>query len=1032
MPFNENSRVKIPALIHLTRQGYTYISLKGQKIDPTTNIFIDIFHQSLNKINETYYNRDSAILIMEFLSQSLLSGKLISEIKESLEPDNLGETFYRYLQEGIPVEGIPDKIKLIDFKNPQNNSFHVVTELTYKNGEDEFRPDITLLINGMPLVFIEVKKPNNTEGIIAEHRRMEARSTNKKFRKFINITQIMVFSNNMEYDDNDTEPIQGAYYASCNYHKIFFNHFREDDTEFLKKELPKNAEAIEFILKDANLVSIKDTPEFITNSKPDTPTHRMLTSLFTHSRFLFLLQYGIAYVEKRDKDGLSTLEKHIMRYPQFFASKAIERTIDKTLKTNAAPAKGVIWHTQGSGKTALAYYSVKYLKDFFQQHEKIARFYFIVDRLDLLTQASNEFAARRLHVEQVNSKDDFIKNIKTIGSADNTGEDTITVVNIQKFSEESIARQADYNVQIQRVYFLDEAHRSYNPKGSFLSNLMASDRNAIIIALTGTPLIGKTEEKPGKPSVSYNTKNVFGDYIHKYYYNLSIADGYTLKLLREGIETSYRTKLREVLDSLDTEKGSLNKKEVYAHPKYVKTLTEYIVEDFNKTRTRLLDDTIGAMIVCDSSEQARRIFSELQKFPKLTKALILHDEDDKDTRHAEQDDFKKNKLDILVVFNMLLTGFDAPRLKKLYMVRIVREHNLLQALTRVNRPYKNFHYGYVVDFADIREEFDKTNKAYFNELQEELGDEFKNYQQMFLNQEEIENALIAIKNKLFSYPTDNLEQFSQTISEIDSKQELIDLRQVLSTYKELFNIAKLQGFEELTGKFDLDQIAKLYSEVDRHIQLLTLKENLSNGEDNSAILNLALDTIEFQFKKISEEELIIADKFRSSMERARFELHRSLDPKDHEYITLFEELKRVLAKKNIEEFTASEMNTAIEELEQIRKKAIAKNAKDSVLCSKYENDPKFMRVHKRLKETPPPPADDISLNKLLLFIKHEADTIILNNQNILNNEDYFMQNLQPLIIKSCKEEAVKVNLEIIKNISLLISNEYLSERRWAS
>lgn len=92
-----------------------------------------------------------------------------------------------------------------------------------------------------------------------------------------------------------------------------------------------------------------------------------------------------------------------MRYPQFFATKAIEN------KLNAGVKNGIIWHTQGSGKTALAYYNVRYLTDYYQKHGTIAKFYFIVDRLDLLTQAANEFRARGLHVEEVNSKDDFIK-----------------------------------------------------------------------------------------------------------------------------------------------------------------------------------------------------------------------------------------------------------------------------------------------------------------------------------------------------------------------------------------------------------------------------------------------------------------------------------------------------------------------------------------------------------------------------------------------------------------------------------------------
>ena len=102
---------------------------------------------------------------------------------------------------------------------------------------------------------------------------------------------------------------------------------------------------------------------------------------------------------------------------------------------NAGVKNGIIWHTQGSGKTALAYYNVRYLTDYYQKHGTIAKFYFIVDRLDLLTQAANEFRARGLHVEEINSKEDFIKNIHSTGTVNNTGKPTITVVNIQKFSK---------------------------------------------------------------------------------------------------------------------------------------------------------------------------------------------------------------------------------------------------------------------------------------------------------------------------------------------------------------------------------------------------------------------------------------------------------------------------------------------------------------------------------------------------------------------------------------------------------------------
>jgi len=999
-PHNENSRVKIPALVHFTRLEYEYVSLKDYSgnIDEDTNIFVDTFRVAINRINRTNLSVDDV-------------QKIIGEIRIALAADDLGRAFYSILLSGH------NGLKLIDFDltNGAGNNFQVVTELTYKNGNDEFRPDITVLVNGIPIAFLEVKKPNNKDGIQAEYTRINKRFKNKKFKRFVNITQIMVFSNNSEYDDNEVVPLEGAFYAASNYKKLFFSQFREEYDSIFARILPIDEHKETAILRDTNYVSIKHTPEYATNLSPVSPTNRVITSLFSHDRIMMLLKYAITYVEKTDDVGITTLEKHLMRYPQIFATQAIEKNLNYGIKN------GIIWHTQGSGKTALAYYNVRYLKDYYQSQGIIAKFYFVVDRLDLLTQAADEFRARGLFVEEVNSKEDFITNIRTTGSTNNTGLDTITVLNIQKFSEESVARAADYNVNVQRIYFLDEAHRSYKPTGSFLANLMASDRNAVMIALTGTPLIGD----------GYNTKDVFGVYIHKYYYNRSIADRYTLRLIREGIETTYRKKLQTALTEVETLKGSIAKEDLYAHPKYVSELVKYVTTDFAKSRIAMNDDTIGGMIVCDSSKQARAVFADM-KHSSFSSALILHDEDDTEIRKQKRNAFKKGQIDFLIVYNMLLTGFDAPRLKKLYLGRIIKDHSLLQALTRVNRPYKNFRYGYVVDFADIRAEFDKTNKAYFDELQDELGDEFKQYDNIFKTPEEIQSDLQLIADKLFLFNTSNAEVFSQQVSALDDKAELIELRHALELYKELFNIAKLFGYEELSDKFDLDNISALYNEVNNRINLINLKQNIQSAEDMSAILNLALDEIDFQFKKISESELVIADKFRDSLERTRREMQRNLDPKDPEYITLLEELQRLLNKKHIEELTAEEMTANIDELDRIRKAAEQRNLVDQMLTEKYENDPKFMRTHKRLKEIPPPLASDLVLHKVLLSLKHKIDGRVLANARLLNNEPYFMQDMFPLIKQELNASGVTFTASQIKYIGTCISNEYFSERNWAS
>ncbi len=162
MAFNENTRVKIPAILHLCKLGYKYISLSNAERDESTNIFSDIFAESILRINPDKDENDVK--------------KLFEDASLALDNEDLGQAFYEML---IATSGT----KLIDFKDFDNNSFHVVTELTYKNGDDEFRPDITLLINGMPLAFIEVKKPNNQEGVLAERDRINTRFKNKKFWK---------------------------------------------------------------------------------------------------------------------------------------------------------------------------------------------------------------------------------------------------------------------------------------------------------------------------------------------------------------------------------------------------------------------------------------------------------------------------------------------------------------------------------------------------------------------------------------------------------------------------------------------------------------------------------------------------------------------------------------------------------------------------------------------------------------------------------------------------------------------------------
>lgn len=1020
MVFSEDSRVKLPCILHLVRLGYSYLSLKDAVWDEESNIFPALFGEAIARINPDLSTDDAA--------------RLLADVKLLLDNEDLGKAFYDRLTEH-------SGIRLIDFENFNNNSFHVVTELTCKNGDDEFRPDITLLINGMPLVFIEVKKPNNREGVQAERSRIITRSRNPHFRRFINITQLMIFSNNMEYEDGSPQPIEGAFYASSSYDAPIFNYFREEEVLDLAQILDAENDQLENeVLRDNNLNVIKHSPEFLTNKSPNTPTNRICTSLLSRERLSFLLRFGLAYVN--DSDGL---HKHVMRYPQIFATKAIAKKLDDGVK------QGIIWHTQGSGKTALAYYNTYFLTDYFQRKGVIPKFYFIVDRIDLLIQAQREFSARGLMVHTIDSREAFTRDIKTTQVLHNhSGKPEITVVNIQKFQDDpDIVRAEDYDFNIQRVYFLDEVHRSYNPQGSFLANLSQSDRNAIKIGLTGTPLLGD----------DYNSRALFGDYIHKYYYNASIADGYTLRLIREEIATNYKISLQEALAAVQLQQGDIDRKLIYSHPQFVEPMLDYIVQDFGKSCHALGNTTIGGMVICDSAEQAREMFKifsaiyaamptsvdqaqaliaaerpysaasrNLLENRVKTAALILHDVGSKEERKAWVEDFKAGKIDLLFVYNMLLTGFDAKRLKKLYLGRIIKAHNLLQALTRVNRTYKDFRYGYVVDFADIRKEFDKTNKNYFDELQAELGDEIEHYSNLFKSAEEIAQEIEAIKDILFSFNVENAEEFSKQLNQIQDRSTVLALKKALSDARNLYNLIRLQGDYAQLQQLDFHKLGQLYRETCNHLDLLNLKEAIESATDTSNLINVALEEVIFKFVKIREEELVLADKLKNTLRQTREALASNFDQQDPKFVTLREELERLFKKKKLSEVSQDEMTANIGALGAIHEQVKELNRQNNQLRAKYQGDAKYTRIHKRLREKGDISETERKLFEALTGVKCQADEQVLQNTQLLDNESYFERLMQPIVINEfMSRQKIKLNPEVSRRINHLVVAEYMDE-----
>ena len=1065
--FSEATRVQMPAMVHLTRIGYTYFGKlsedkNGTVYDSDTNILLQVFERQFKNLNPGHEG--------EFL-------QVLKDIRKELNDDDLGRGFYNRLKAVSPV-------KLIDFDNIGNNTFHFTAEFTCKNGQDEFRPDITLFVNGLPLCFVEVKKPNNHGGMLAESARMnKERFPNKKFRRFINITQLMIFSNNMEYDAlGGIVPIQGAFYCTGARSYAPFNCFREENLsgqkiapfhrDYLYKEIDKTVE--KQILSDYNCQVIHTSPEYQTNLGFNTPTNRILTSMCSLERLLYIIRYGIAYVRmEREVDGKieSTDQKHIMRYQQLFASLAIRQKLAEGVKS------GVVWHTQGSGKTALSYYLTYILNDFYSKQNKVAKFYFIVDRLDLLEQATQEFEARGLVVSTANTRAELMEQFRNNQAQQGvSGQAEITVVNIQRFAEDKEkVRISDYATNLQRIFILDEAHRGYKPGGCFLANLFDADTDAVKIALTGTPLL-KEERASCK---------VFGNYLHTYYYDKSIADGYTLKIIREDIETSYKERLSDVYDKLETlvQKKDIRKSEIIEHPSYVNELARYIMTDLKEFRKIQGDDTLGGMVICETSEQARRLYDVFQeewqkyqpkpikiklsdgsyvvgepevdyksKYRPLKAGIILHDTDDKETRKQIVKDFKKNMtVDILIVFNMLLTGFDAPRLKRLYFGRKLKDHNLLQAITRVNRPYPGMRYGFVIDFADIKRNFKETNEAYLQELNrfndvDETGESAATdtFTQVIEDKEEILNQMKKVRQTLFNYTYDNAEEFSSEISTEEDKAVLLDLKQALESAKNMANIVRTFGDDEMKEQFaklEITKLPQLLSEVQRRISIINQKEAFNTNEETKTLINEAMMDIEFTFSKIGQEEMRLISggvELKEKWQRTISSFTQNFDQDDPEFISLREAFMERFKEHGFVIDTIAKFNEETQALDEIIGRLQDLQKRNNVLLKKYKGDEKFARVHKRIREVNKQREDkgqkpmfsflDEEIAAILNIIKEDVDGKVYDRNDILKKDAYFGRTVMALI-NGCLFHfpQIKPEMEDYKFIQTRISQQYINQ-----
>ncbi|GAA9266519.1 hypothetical protein TH0156_04040 [Helicobacter pylori] len=731
-----------------------------------------------------------------------------------------------------------------------------------------------------------------------------------------------------------------------------------------------------------------------------------------------------------------------------FASLNVLKELQKHYETNPKdPLKGIIWHTQGSGKTALTYHLTKLIRDFFSRSNlnKKTKFYFIVDRLDLLEQAKNEFLKRGLCVHEAENKEDLSQKLKNSSVFEGPqGNDEIIVVNIQKFkapneekapnedlsdsapkeivSKTELQEATKDNHDLQRVFIIDEAHRSYDPKGCFYANLIECDKTAVKIALTGTPLLEDNAQDKA-------TKNTFGNYLHTYSYAESIKDRHTLKLQLEIIEKSYKEKLQAIYrllqESITIEDIEVKKETIFNHERYIKEMLSYIIRDLLNFRRVNNDENLKAMVVCFSSAQAKLanlLFNEVQEkvlqenpnlriLKKLQSSLILHDEQEVKEKIYS---FKHEDTDIVFVFNMLLTGFDLPNLKRLYIHRELKDHNLLQALARVNRPYNNMSFGYLIDFVGIKENYDKTTDDYLKELNQfnqsgansdsNIQDNLKD---MFADRNILEKDIKNAYDDLFNYPIDDIEVMTSAIVGISGMNELLKVSHAINTLKERYNLIRTSNDEKILSlkeKMDIEKINKISSMLHKKAKQLHALKNINEPKNPNDLMILedliALLDFKIEFKERKELRFKEKEEISAKYKQAKEILEKIPDKQDKEIQKISKDLSKLiqepLTNHNFDGISHS-YSIIISQLQQYKEQT-------TNLLNKYNNDRAYAITHKRLHNRLMEENISKGIFTLLSALKKALDERIFKRQEILNEEDTLKTAIKAELRDAFKED----------------------------
>ncbi len=611
--------------------------------------------------------------------------------------------FHKYLTDGVDIEYrkgeriVGDKVWLVDYFNPENNEFLVVNQLTIIENNINKRPDVILYVNGLPLVVIELKNAVD-ENATLQSAFNQLQTYKQAIPSLFHYNTLLVASDGWE-----------AIYGAVTSPKQFFVPWKSIDGSSLA---------------DMTI------PQMEVLAKGMLNKHVLLD----------LIRHFIVFHKNEEQ-----IIKIVPRYHQYFAvNKAVETTKRATSESGDQRA-GVVWHTQGSGKSlSMVFYASKLVLSLNNPTIVV-----LTDRNDLDDQLFDTFSLStdllRQTPVQAESRDDLKKKLSVASGG-------IVFTTIQKFLPEiaekiSIGEGKTKNIKGQFeklsdrrniVVIADEAHRSqYDFMDGFAKHMRDALPNASFIGFTGTPI----------ENTDKNTQAVFGDYIDIYDIQQAVEDGATVRIfyenrlakinLKEEEKPRVDSEFEELTESEEmTDRQKLKSKwakleAIVGNEQRLAQIAKDIVNHF-ESRNNILDGK--AMIVCMS----RRICVEL--FAQIVKLRPdWHKDDDNDgeikvvmtgsssdplsfqphvrnkpKRKALGDRFKdpKDKLKLVIVRDMWLTGFDAPAMHTLYIDKPMHGHNLMQAIARVNRVYKDKEGGLVVDYIGIANDLKKALSVY--------------------------------------------------------------------------------------------------------------------------------------------------------------------------------------------------------------------------------------------------------------------------------------------------------------------------------